>query len=262
MTEWLQDPKLLWMIGLTLAGVVLAGVRWWFNHSHKHAQLDDRVAEIGGDIKEFKTEVKADIKEFKTDVKADIVDFKTEVRADIVDFKTEVRADITDFKTEVRADIADFKTEVRADIVDFKTEIADFKTEFVDFKTEVKADIKELGADVKALVGRLSAVANADSPLHLNALGKEVSSYINAKDIAKQEAPKVVARLPSRNPYDIQTYCMRHFSDDGAFKPTAEQLDTFKRCAYDHGIKLELVQEVCAYELRDELHRLIDNEAA
>ena len=226
MTEWLQDPKLLWMIGLTLFGVVLAGVRWWFNHSHRHAQLDDRLAEIGGEIKEFKTEVKADIKEFKTDVKADIVDFKTEVRADIVDFKTEVRADIADFKTEVRA------------------------------------DIKELGADVKALVGRLSAVANADSPLHLNALGKEVSSYINAKDIAKQEAPKVVARLPSRNPYDIQTYCMRHFSDDGAFKPTAEQLDTFKRCAYDHGIKLELVQEVCAYELRDELQRIIDDEAA
>ena len=244
MTEWLQDPKLLWMIGLTLFGVVLAGVRWWFNHSHRHTQLDDRLAEIGGEIKEFKTEVKTDIKEFKTDVKADIVDFKTEVRADIVDFKTEIRADIVDFKTEVRADIADFKTE------------------FVDFKTEVKADIKELGADVKALVGRLSAVANADSPLHLNALGKEVSSYINAKDIAKQEAPKVVARLPSRNPYDIQTYCMRHFSDDGAFKPTAEQLDTFKRCAYDHGIKLELVQEVCAYELRDELHRIIDNEAA
>lgn len=244
MTEWLQDPKLLWMIGLTLFGVVLAGVRWWFNHSHRHTQLDERLAEIGGEIKEFKTEVKTDIKEFKTDVKADIVDFKTEVRADIVDFKTEVRADITDFKTEVRADIADFKTE------------------FVDFKTEVKADIKELGADVKALVGRLSAVANADSPLHLNALGKEVSSYIDAKDIAKQEAPKVVALLPSRNPYDIQTYCMQHFSDDGAFKPTAEQLDTFKRCAYDHGIKLELVQEVCAYELRDELQRLIDNEAA
>lgn len=226
MTEWLQDPKLLWMIGLTLFGVALAGVRWWFNHSHRHTQLDERLAEIGGEIKEFKTEVKTDIKEFKTDVKADIVDFKTEVRADIVDFKTEVRADIADFKTEVRA------------------------------------DIKELGADVKALVGRLSAVANADSPLHLNALGKEVSSYINAKDIAKQEAPKVVARLPSRNPYDIQTYCMRHFSDGGAFKPTAEQLDTFKRCAYDHGIKLELVQEVCAYELRDELHRIIDDEAA
>ena len=244
MTEWLQDPKLLWMIGLTLFGVVLAGVRWWFNHSHRHTQTDDRLAEIGGEIKEFKTEVKADI-----------VDFKTEVRADIVDFKTEVRTDIVDFKTEVRADIADFKTEVRADIADFKADIADFKT-------EVKADIKELGADVKALVGRLSAVANADSPLHLNALGKEVSSYINAKDIAKQEAPKVVALLPSRNPYDIQTYCMRHFSDDGAFKPTAEQLDTFKRCAYDHGIKLELVQEVCAYELRDELHRIIDDEAA
>ena len=122
---------------------------------------------------------------------------------------------------------------------------------------EIKADIRELRADIKALLGRKSAVANADSPLHLNELGKKVSLSVNAKEIAAQEAPKVRELLPSHNPYDIQTFCQEHFERGGAFKPTAEQLDAFKRCAFDHGIRLEQVGEVCAYELRDELRRLI-----
>lgn len=159
MKEWLQDPKLLWMIGLTLFGVVVAGVRWWFNHSHKHLRLDELVAEIK--------------------------------------------------------------------------------------------------ADVKALLRRERGVADADSPLHLNELGRKVSSYVNAKAIAEQEAPKVVGRLPSHNPYDIQSYCKRYFAKDGEFEPSAEQLDTFKRCAYDHGIELAKVRHVCAFELRDEVQRLI-----
>ena len=169
MKEWLQDPKLLWMIGLTLFGVVIAGVRWWFNHSHKHMRIDELFAEI-------------------------------------------------------------------------------------------KADIRELKADIKTLLGRDPAIVDTGSPLHLNELGKEVSACVNAKDIAEQEAPKVIEMLPSRDPYDIQTYCKRHFSEDGEFKPSADQLDTFKRCAFDRGIKLEQVRYVCAIELRDELQRLIDSE--
>ena len=177
MKEWLQDPKLLWMIGLTLFGVVVAGVRWWFNHSHRHTRLDELIVEIKTDLKEF--------------------------------------------------------------------------------KADVKSDINDLKADVKALLGREQAISDADSPQHLNELGRSVSSYVNAKAIAEQEAPKVVDRLPSRNPYDIQSYCRRYFAKDGAFEPSAEQLDTFKRCAYDHGIGLAKVRHVCAFELRDEVQRLI-----
>lgn len=168
MKEWLQDPKLLWMVGLTLFGVVLAGIRWWFNHSHKHTRLDDFVAQM-------------------------------------------------------------------------------------------KEDIKEIKADIKALLGREPAIVDTGSPLRLNELGKQVSSCVNAKGIAEQEASNVMERLPSHNSYDIQTYCKRYFAEE--FKPSVSQLDTFKRCAFDHGIKLEQVQYVCAIELRDELQRLIDSEA-
>ena len=169
MEEWLQDPKLLWMIGLTLFGAVVAGVRWWFNHSHKHMRLEEGFS-------------------------------------------------------------------------------------------AVKADIKEMKADIKVLLRRHPEIADAGSPLHLNELGKKVSSYVNARGLAEQEAPNVMARLPNRNPYDIQAFCRRHFAEHGEFKPSADQLDTFKRCAYDHGIQLEQVRHVCALELRDELQRLIESE--
>ena len=66
MREWLQDPKLLWMIGLTLFGVVVAAVRWSFNHSHRHTQLEEALAEIKVDLEE----IKADFKSLKADVGA------------------------------------------------------------------------------------------------------------------------------------------------------------------------------------------------
>lgn len=173
MKEWLQDPRLLWMIGLTLLGlgVAGAGVRWWFKHSHKHMRIDELFAEI-------------------------------------------------------------------------------------------KADIKELKVDIKALLRREPAIVDAGSPLHLNELGKKVSLCVNAKGIAIREAPNVKNSLSSRNPYDIQAHCRQHFAKGGEFKSSAAQLDTFKRCAFDHGIKLEQVRYVCAIELRDELRRLIGSEAS
>ena len=199
MEQLLQDPRLLWAIGVTLFGVVATAfwkyAKWWFNHSHQHARIDESFEEVKADIGSVKEEVKTDVSSFKADIAS--------------------------------------------------------------FKDEIKADIRELRADIKALLGRKSAVANADSPLHLNELGKKVSLSVNAKEIAAQEAPKVRELLPSHNPYDIQTFCQEHFERGGTFKPTAEQLDAFKRCAFDHGIRLEQVGEVCAYELRDELRRLI-----
>ena len=188
MKELLLDPRLLWAIGVTLFGIVVAAfwkfARWWFNHAHEHTRIGEMFEEIKADISSFKDEVKADI-------------------------------------------------------------------------GSLKDDIRELRTDIKAILGRESSITDADSPLHLNELGKKVSLSVNAKEIAAQEAPKVRDLLPSHNPYDIQTFCKEHFERGGAFKPTADQLNAFKQCAFDHGIGLEQVGEVCAYELRDELRRLV-----
>lgn len=119
--------------------------------------------------------------------------------------------------------------------------------------TEVLARIE---AAVNSLLGREPAIAVADSPLRLNELGLEVSSCVNGKKLAEDLAPEVRKRLPSDNPYDVQVFCQNYFETQH------EATDTFKRCAYDHGIKLKQVQYVCAIELRDELLRIIEAEPA
>ena len=246
MKDWLLDPKLLWMIGLTLFGLVVAGVRWWFNHSHKHTLIDELFTEVKDDISELRNEVKDDISKLRNEVKDDISKLRNEVKDDISKLRNEVKDDISELRNEVKDEIGKLRNEV--------------KDEIGELRNEVKDDIKELRIDIKTLLGREPAIADAGSPLHLNELGKKVSSYVGAKGIAEQEAPHVIKVLPSRNPYDIQVFCKQYFAEGGTFKPTNDQLDTFKRCAFDHGIKLEQVRYVCALELRDELQRLIDSE--
>ena len=45
-----------------------------------------------------------------------------------------------------------------------------------------------------------------------------------------------------------------------AFELSTEQEQSFKECAYEHGISLEQVQDVCAVELRDQLLHLLELE--
>lgn len=133
-------------------------------------------------------------------------------------------------------------------LAEIKSEIKAFKEEFRTF----------MGA--KPQVAMAAQVAMTDSPMRLNELGEKVSLCVDAKGIAKQVAPNVQELLSSHNPYDVQDRCKRYFTEDGDFQPSADQLDTFKQCAYEHGIKLEQVRYVCAIELRDELLRLIEAE--
>lgn len=121
---------------------------------------------------------------------------------------------------------------------------------------KIDAAVTAIDAAVTSLLGRQPAIAIAGSPLRLNELGMEVSSCVDGKKLAEELAPEVRQRLPSDNPYDVQVFCQDYFETQ--HEPT----DTFKRCAYDHGIKLKQVQTVCAIELRDELLRIIEAESA
>lgn len=122
--------------------------------------------------------------------------------------------------------------------------------------TKIEAAVTAIETAVATLLGREPAIAVAGSPLRLNELGLEVSSCVNGKKLAEDLAPEVRKRLPSDNPYDVQVFCQEYFETQH------EATDTFKRCAYDHGIKLKQVQYVCAIELRDELLRIIEAEPA
>ena len=115
----------------------------------------------------------------------------------------------------------------------------------------IKDVLGEIKDDIKALMREKPAVLEQGSPLRLTELGSKVSICVDAKRLAITLAGDLQDQLPSDNPYDIQDWCKRFFEQE--YEPAPELLDTFKRCAFEHGIKLEQVHDVCAMELRDEL---------
>lgn len=115
----------------------------------------------------------------------------------------------------------------------------------------IKDALDEIKEDIKALMRGKPDVVEQGSPLRLNDLGAKVSMFVDAKRLAIKLADEVVQQVPSDNPYDIQDWCKRYFAQE--YEPSPELMDTFKRCAFEHGIALAQVQHVCAMELRDGL---------
>lgn len=61
--------------------------------------------------------------------------------------------------------------------------------------------------------------------------------------------------MRGRSAYEVQEFCTNYMQR--VYKPPAEQDQSFKKCPYEHGIKLEQVLDVCAVELRDRLLHLL-----
>ena len=126
-----------------------------------------------------------------------------------------------------------------------------------EFKQDTKETLAEIREDIKKLLAAQprSVIAGA-SPMQLTDLGKEVSECVGAAAWAEQLAPQLIDDVKANNAYEVQEFCVGFMRED--YEPTAEQDQSFKQCAYDHGIKLEQVLDVCAVELRDRLLRLLD----
>ena len=69
---------------------------------------------------------------------------------------------------------------------------------------------------------------------------------------------RLVNEVMGQNAYEIQECCTDYTLNK--FNSPTEQGQLFKKCAYEHGIKLEQVLEVCAVKLRDQLLRLLELE--
>lgn len=120
-------------------------------------------------------------------------------------------------------------------------------------------NMAEIKADLKHLLWRKADVILRGSPLRLSELGVQVSEYIGAKDIAASVSEKVANSLNSDNPYDVQERCLEFFKSREF--DISEVEDIFKKCSFEHGIKLEQVMMVCAIELRDILLRNNEQDA-
>lgn len=121
-----------------------------------------------------------------------------------------------------------------------------------EFKKDTKVALAEIRDDVKDILGRLPpSVIVGSSPLQLTALGKKVSEAVGAVAWANREASQLVDKVKGKNPYEVQEICVDYMRNK--YQLTTEEDQSFKQCAYEHGIKLEQVLDVCAVKLRDKL---------
>ncbi|MYA32664.1 MAG: hypothetical protein F4164_05305 [Gemmatimonadales bacterium] len=115
---------------------------------------------------------------------------------------------------------------------------------FGEFMNEVRDDIKKI-------LGRLgSAVADGNSPLRLNELGKAISEEINARAWADKHVPIVASRLEGSEAFEIQDFCFAYVTQ---VEYTDSEERTIRRSAYENAIDAYEVRRVLAFELRDKL---------
>ena len=125
-----------------------------------------------------------------------------------------------------------------------------------EFKLDTKKALIEIRDDIKKILAAMPKnVLVANSPARLSDLGKEVSESIGAAAWAEQMASEFVDGMKDESAYEVQEFCMNYMRNE--YAPTADEDQSFKECAGEHGIKLEQVLDVCAIELRDRLLRLL-----
>ena len=121
-----------------------------------------------------------------------------------------------------------------------------------EFKEDTRKSLAEIRDDIKKiLAGQPRNVLAGASPLQLTDLGREVSEYVGAAAWAEQKALELVDKMKDESAYGVQEFCINFMRAE--YKLTTKQDQSFKKCAYEHGIKLEQVLDVCAVELRDRL---------
>ena len=130
--------------------------------------------------------------------------------------------------------------------------------EIAEFKEDTKKALTEIREDIKKILRELPQhVIAGTSPLRLTDLGEEVSNCVGASAWTEQLAPGLVESVKGKSAYEVQEFCIDYMH---ACELSRAQDQSFKKCAYEHGIKLNQVLDVCAVELRDKLLYLLGPE--
>lgn len=169
------------------------------------------------------------------------------------------RAQFRDFMQEIRDEFHAFRKEMRDEFRTFRKEM---REEFHGYLVEIRKDIREnrettrkIGEDVeviKATLARLPSAAVSDSsPLHLTDIGESISDTLQAREWAERTAAGLGERVKGKRPYEVQDISFEYVKNE--FKPTDEQEVEIRTCAYEKGVKRDIVLDVLAVELRDAL---------
>ena len=94
------------------------------------------------------------------------------------------------------------------------------------------------------------SVAEGKSPIKLNETGRAVSEEIGSKEWANAHAETVREQVAGMNPYDIQSFCVDHVTEDIL---SEVELEKAKAAAFKNGIDLSSVLLVMALDLRNHL---------
>ncbi len=112
--------------------------------------------------------------------------------------------------------------------------------------------MKEIRGDIKKIFERLPPpLAAGKSPLGLTDLGEEIANCLNAREWAKEVAPKLQEAVDGMKPFQIDEFSVTHVE-----KSLDEWATKIAECAYKFGRKREELPVVLRIILRDELLRL------
>ena len=140
----------------------------------------------------------------------------------------------------------------------------DFKEMQGDFRT-MQSDIKTLDNKVTDLLfkhspsgpsgpsgqdGRAQALSSK-SPIQLTKFGNEISKTLDFQATAKELAPKLRQRAAGKLKYDIQTLSFDFIRRE--YQPSREVEVRMKTYSYDEGVAMEIILDVLAVELRNQL---------
>lgn len=129
------------------------------------------------------------------------------------------------------------------------SQVKDIHKTVIELKTKV--DLIYTNTNPRPLV-------SAHSPLALTDLGKQLAQAINAETIFSRNEEQLIAALNTKcaqdaNAYDIQVAALDIAKLDFPGLLTAEELNIFKKAAFDNGILLEDIWAIFGIYLRDKV---------
>ena len=128
---------------------------------------------------------------------------------------------------------------------------------------EIRGDMQYVKSTLNTLVnmvqngGRVSMQSN--SPLSLTDFGREMAAGMKADGILSRAFPAIRARIdadvPSKTPYDVQTYCLEKIPCFPEQYLDSASLDAVKSYAFANGRTLFECMKVIGLKARDEYFR-------
>ena len=172
-------------------------------------------------------------------------------RSQFREFMVTMREEFSAFRKEMRDEFHLHLGEIRKDIRDIRGDIKDIRGDSAkdrEFSQRISQDVE----GIKTVLGQLPSTAISDnSPLHLTDMGESISATLQARKWAERTAAALGERVKGKRPYEIQDLSFEYVKNE--FKPTEEQEVEIRTCAYEKGVKRDIVLDVLAVELRDVL---------